>query len=38
MDIKEGQMIQALAGRDEASFEQVFKTHFKNLHPQHQTA
>jgi hypothetical protein len=33
MDIKEGQMIQALAGRDEASFDQVFKMSFENLHP-----
>ena len=32
MDDQEGQLIQSLARRDEASFEQVFKTHFKNLH------
>ena len=32
MDDQEGQLIQSLAKRDEASFEQVFKTHFKNLH------
>jgi hypothetical protein len=38
MDEQEGQLAQSLARRDEASFEQVFKTHFKNLHPQHQTA
>src|SRR5688572_11419256 len=27
-----GQLAQSLAKRDEASFESVFKTHFKNLH------
>ena len=27
-----GQLAHSLARRDEASFEQVFKTHFKNLH------
>ncbi len=32
MDDTEGQLIQLLARKDEASFEQVFKTHFKNLH------
>ena len=32
MNDQEGQLIQFLANRDEASFEQVFKTHFKNLH------
>jgi hypothetical protein len=38
MDEQDGQLAQSLARRDEASFETVFKTHFKNLHPQHQTA
>ena len=28
----QGQLAQSLARRDEASFERVFKTHFKNLH------
>ena len=32
MDEQEGQLAQSLARRDEASFETVFKTHFKNLH------
>ena len=32
MNDQEGQLIQSLAKRDEASFEHVFKTHFKNLH------
>ena len=32
MDDQEGQLAQSLAKRDEASFETVFKTHFKNLH------
>jgi RNA polymerase sigma-70 factor (ECF subfamily) len=32
MNDKEGHLIQSLAKKDEGSFEQVFKTHFKNLH------
>jgi RNA polymerase sigma-70 factor (ECF subfamily) len=32
MDDQEGQLAQSLTRRDEASFETVFKTHFKNLH------
>jgi RNA polymerase sigma-70 factor (ECF subfamily) len=31
MDVNEGQLAQSLASRNEASFEKVFKTHFKNL-------
>lgn len=32
MDDNEGQLVQSLAARDEAAFERVFKTNFKNLH------
>ncbi len=32
MDVTEAGIIEQLARRDEAAFEQVFKTHFKNLH------
>jgi RNA polymerase sigma-70 factor (ECF subfamily) len=32
MDDNDGKIIEALAKQDEAAFEKVFKTHFKNLH------
>jgi RNA polymerase sigma-70 factor, ECF subfamily len=32
MDDNEGYLIESLVRQDEAAFEQVFKTHFKNLH------
>ena len=32
MDDRDGYLIESLVQQDEAAFEQVFKTHFKNLH------
>ena len=32
MDVNDGYLIESLVRQDEAAFEQVFKTHFKNLH------
>jgi RNA polymerase sigma-70 factor, ECF subfamily len=32
MDVNDGYLIESLVRQDEAVFEQVFKTHFKNLH------
>lgn len=32
MDDQDGYLIESLAKQDETAFEQVFKTHFKNLH------
>jgi len=32
MEFQDEQMATALSKRDEAAFEQIFKTHYKNLH------